>query len=204
MLHKTVYCKKMRGGHEAKTIVPMGPVTTHEGPGERVLTISTYKSGKGLLTLASVSVEVGTCTIMEIFGDYSKRILLTATRATEKAIRVQHEGVLAEHLHTVYAEAVAFYQDKDAKKAPAKPEPDLPQPGSFDVDNAKRARAQFESDMDALHGPDWTYHDLNRDQLADVDRLDNAVAGEFDGAPFDPDATDTIPGGFRSLVAQAA
>lgn len=129
MQHKTIYGKSTRGGHEARTLVPMGPVTTHEGPGERVLTLHTYKGSRGLLTHASVCVEVATASIHALHGDYSKRVLLTSARATEKAVKVQHDAVVGAQLHTVYAEAVAFYQAKDEKNP--KPAP-LPEPGKFD------------------------------------------------------------------------
>lgn len=180
MNHKTIYGKSQRGGHEAKTLIPMGPVTTMNGPGERILTIHTWKSGRGLLTHASCAVTANGATIMEIFGDYSKRVLLTSARCTEKAVKVQHDAIVGAQLHTVYAEAVAFYQEKDAKNP--KPTP-MPEPGKFDDTHA----------TDACAHPD----------MGDTDDACPSC-GDANAQPaFDPDATDTIAGGFASL-AQAA
>lgn len=111
MLHKTIYGKSTRGGHEARTVVPMGPVTSVNGPGERILTIHTWKSGRGLLTHASCAVTANGATIMEIFGDFSKRVLLTSARCT----RLVGRAVGCHHSHRLRESVVKRSSSKPRK-----------------------------------------------------------------------------------------
>jgi hypothetical protein len=49
-------------------------------------------------------------------GDYSKRVLVTATRCTEKAVREQHTQALGQ-ADALLAEAHAFYAAQEERKA---------------------------------------------------------------------------------------
>ncbi len=102
--------RNLRKELEAKNEIDLG---IRGEKGERVLTISTYKSSRGLLSTASVSEHSDGCQ-MHVFGlagggDYRKTLTLSPNiRATEKAVRLQHEQALAL-APTVIEEAKAHY-----------------------------------------------------------------------------------------------
>lgn len=83
--------------------------------GERVLTVSTYKGSRGLITVASVSVQyVGGSTHaigFGVCGDFSKRIAFGDGRATEKALRTQQATALLSDIGlNIVEQARAWYE----------------------------------------------------------------------------------------------
>lgn len=115
--------EKRKDGWHAKTLITLGPAPAqehmaHRGPGERVLSISTYKNSRGLGSYASVAHHYDGCVSFAIGGDYSKHLIQTQERCTEKAIRAQHAQALAL-AQQILDEAHAYYAAKDAQKVPA-------------------------------------------------------------------------------------
>jgi hypothetical protein len=91
--------------------------------GERMLTISTSKSYRGLTSRASVSTHKDRMTSHVVAlggsgGDYSKAIITADAfvRGTEKNIKAQHTAALAQ-IETILDEVRAHYAAKDAKGA---------------------------------------------------------------------------------------
>jgi len=115
--------EKRKDGWQAKTYIIIGPAEDHfKRSGERRLCIDTSKALRGgLVTRASVSLHQGNSYSHAFglgtgLGDYSKRVLVTATRCTEKAVREQHAQALGQ-TDALLAEARDFYAAQEARKA---------------------------------------------------------------------------------------
>lgn len=80
---------------------------------DRVLVISTHKTSSGLVTHNMINTKVGNLLQWEMFGDFSKRLVHTGTRCTEKTVRDLHQQALDVQADTI-AEADAFYAKKEA------------------------------------------------------------------------------------------
>lgn len=105
-----------KNGWQAETVLSFNEAKFQK------LTISTCKSNGALTTRASVS-EHRDGMMRHAFGlgtgkgDYSKRVVVTQERATEKNVRAQHANAL-HHVPAIVAEAHAHYA---AQKPPAPP-----------------------------------------------------------------------------------
>lgn len=97
---------KGRDGWKAESMVDFD--------GEQKLTVSTYKGGKGVLTIASVAKHVDGMMSFEICGDYLKRVMNVEARATEKNVMAQQQQVLGV-LSTLLDDARTFYKIKAAR-----------------------------------------------------------------------------------------
>lgn len=104
--------KDIRNGWTAESCIELGD--------ERVLTITTMKRWNGSLsTTASVQTRSYTCGIpvltfkMGRGGDFHRTILAEQIRATEKAVRTQHEQALG-HLSTIKGQALEHYAETAA------------------------------------------------------------------------------------------
>jgi hypothetical protein len=112
-METTSRISKGRDGWEAKTIFPL-PELARGDRGEYALTIHTYKGNRGLVSSASISQHGAGFTVhafgsmRALMGDYSKTVLLTPTRCTEKAVQAQHLSALAQ-AEAVKAEGLAYY-----------------------------------------------------------------------------------------------
>lgn len=111
---ETVYSN--RDGHQMKTVIPMLDIVTESqrmsgDKGEPQLHITTSKSSRGISTNASVMlVALHSCS--HVFpSDYMKSVSLSPARATEKAIRAQHDAALTQ-TGALLAEVRAFYAAK--------------------------------------------------------------------------------------------
>lgn len=114
MQHIVNVTRSMRGDLEAENELPMSEAG-------RVLTIRTSKGSRGLRTSAqSCKVEASangfSSRSFMLFGDFSKTVMQSDKRATEKAIREQHAAVLA-NADALLAEAEAFYAAKRPQQA---------------------------------------------------------------------------------------
>lgn len=117
---KTLYGKSIRGGFRADSMLAMDATQAtisapaHK-PGDRVMTICTYKGPSGMVTHAHCSI-LGRdgCLTTELFGDFSKRVLLSSSRCTEANVRTQHDAVVGAQCFALLAEANAFYAAKSA------------------------------------------------------------------------------------------
>lgn len=99
--------KNSHGQWEAKTSVNLPPVN-----GENlVLQIVTCKRLSGLLTsTAQVVIQEESGMVLHRFpDDFNHHLLSVFTRCTEKAVREQHESVLA-HIDELIAKATAHYK----------------------------------------------------------------------------------------------
>jgi hypothetical protein len=96
--------RKGRDGWEAKS--------RFDFDGDYKLTIETSKSGGRMVSLASVSLHRDGCMSHSFAfgagGDYSERLIVRDTRATEKSVAAQHNEALAM-LENVRAAAKAHY-----------------------------------------------------------------------------------------------
>lgn len=118
---------KGSSGWRATTFITLGPAKDQFGDdGERRLCIETHKavSGGGMLTRASVSLHKNGM-YSHAFGyngqgDYSKRVIQSAARCTEKAVGEQHAQALSQ-APALLEEAKAHYAAQEAKKAEAVP-----------------------------------------------------------------------------------
>ncbi len=73
-----------------------------------VIEISTHKSLGVLVTNATrYKLESGMKSYM-MFGDFSKRIIVTKNRCTEKSVLAQHAAAIAD-VDAIKAECAAFY-----------------------------------------------------------------------------------------------
>lgn len=119
---------RYRKGHrsnEAKTEyelpgLRMSVLRHRDKDGQPVLAFSTYKTESGaLVSHASVASEVKSAgVIVQRFGvcaDYSRRVILTKTRATAKAVEKQHAEAL-EMLPQVLEDVAQFYVAKIEKE----------------------------------------------------------------------------------------
>lgn len=110
--------EKSDRGWRASSYADIGPAEVHGDKGTRKLLIETYKTDRGLVTRASVSLHTAHSRI-HVFalgakgGDFSKLVMQSPTRATEKAVRHQHTSAL-EQAGALYAEALAFYAQEAA------------------------------------------------------------------------------------------
>lgn len=101
-------------GWKATTDVPM--------EGTRLLRIETSRHevrgrAAGVSARASVFKVDGHFLSCDLFGDYSKNVVVdTTVRCTEKSITLVHAAALAQ-LDAVLADVKAFYVVKDAKDA---------------------------------------------------------------------------------------
>lgn len=105
--------RNMRGELSAENEFP---ITSMPG---YLLLIGTGKGlRRGLRTYAMVQKDEGLgCRSYVMFGDFRKTVIEEpGARATEKAIAIQHAKAL-EQSDALLAEAVKFYQEKDAKDA---------------------------------------------------------------------------------------
>lgn len=122
-LPATEVSKSKRDGWQASTVFPLGHVDLAgdgiiERKGERMLTVHTWKSGRGgVMTQASVSLhQPDGCTSHVIFGDFSERLADDrGAKCTEKNVREQHARILSG-IEGVLAKAKAFYEKQDAEK----------------------------------------------------------------------------------------
>lgn len=113
---ETTMNKGQRNGWKATTNYPMGETKDHFGrQADRLLHFSTYKDSRGGLTSnAMVCLSRDGMISFAIGGDFSKSILRTSARCTEKSIREQHAQALMQ-AEAILAEAHAFYDAKDQK-----------------------------------------------------------------------------------------
>lgn len=98
---------KGRDGWQSENWIPLEGETINEG--DRFLKLMTYKSDRaGLVTSATVcaKTDVGYCHAM--FSDYSKRVMQSKTRETEKSVEVQHQAALND-LEFILADARSHY-----------------------------------------------------------------------------------------------
>ncbi|RMX08213.1 hypothetical protein D8I35_03625 [Corticibacter populi] len=80
----------------------------------RELHIRTAKHGPELVTTARVVTVDGAFVTFEVYGDFSKNLVRTLDRCTEKNVRAQHERVLAR-LDDLVRKVQAFYAAKNAR-----------------------------------------------------------------------------------------
>lgn len=90
-------------------------VTDHDMGEDRVLRISTYKSGTGdLLTTASVQHRTKQgFLVFAIFKDYNKVLAREKVRCTAKNVEAQHNKAL-EQFETIKADATRHYAGEPA------------------------------------------------------------------------------------------
>ena len=80
------------------------------------LDIRTYKSSRGLVTTATrMKNENGNLSFM-MFGDFSKAIIQSKDRCTEKTVKAKHAAALAD-IEGIKAQCAAFYKAKALKEA---------------------------------------------------------------------------------------
>lgn len=108
-------------------------VTTHrlgqakerhgEGTGERILTISTYKYERDIITRAEVSLHTATGfqhaygMVRDGEGDYSKRLQrVPCPRVSEKVIKAAHQSQ-AVWFQAILDEAIAWYARQEQGRA---------------------------------------------------------------------------------------
>lgn len=111
-MHKTTYRKGRDGGHEAKTLIPLPGVVTKSANGkggETMLVIYTYKSSKGLASIASVEHHDEHIVSFVLYGDYRKTVAQSKARCTEKAVAALHAESLAK-VSAITEDAIAFYR----------------------------------------------------------------------------------------------
>lgn len=84
--------------------------------GDQKMSLSTYKGGAGVLTIASVAKYTDGMMSFEICGDYLKRVMNVNARATEKNVLAQHHQALGV-LSTLLDDARTFYKIKAARLA---------------------------------------------------------------------------------------
>jgi len=81
------------------------------------LTLSTYKGSRGLVSHAKVYFVNDGYETFEMFGDFSKQICATASRATQSAIDKQHAQVFnPEAIYQLQEEARQFYAAKKERQ----------------------------------------------------------------------------------------
>ncbi len=98
---------KSRDGWQSENWIPLEGDTMNVG--DRFLRLSTYKSDRaGLVTFATVctKTDVGYCHAM--FSDYSKRVMQSGSRCTEKSVTVQHQTALND-IEFILADARSHY-----------------------------------------------------------------------------------------------
>ena len=118
-------------GWQAQTFIALGAAVDAFGkPGERRLLIETckgYGPGKALHSRASVSLHTSDGCYAHAFGlgtglgDYSRVILRSGARCTEKAVRELHAEALLQ-ADACMAEARAWYARQECEKAHPRPE----------------------------------------------------------------------------------
>ena len=89
------------------------------GPrGSAQLEIRTYKSTPHLASLAHVHFAKDGYVTFELFGDFSKSMVRSFDRATQKNLDAQHARVFTpQAIADLKAEAIAFYAAKRSKAA---------------------------------------------------------------------------------------
>ncbi len=97
---------KGRDGWQAENRIPLEGDTINVG--DRFVKLLTYKGDRGLVTRATVCTKTEFGYTHELFGDYSKRVMQSNTRATEKAVTVQHQAALND-LEFILADARSHY-----------------------------------------------------------------------------------------------
>jgi len=115
---------KTRDGLQASTTLSLGTIATPDGPGERILEITTRKDTRGGITSHAYvyvqrgSVAIGYTKTFELVGDYRSGRLTAPNRyrATEKNIRLVHAEAL-QRVDQCLANAHAFYAAKTAPDA---------------------------------------------------------------------------------------
>jgi hypothetical protein len=121
---ETTYRKHERDGWQARTVADLGPAKDTFGhEGMRQLTVSTSKNTfrRELQASASVSLSMGDHTVHAMglgtgCGDYSRTILRSGAKCTEKNIRALHVEALMRW-DAIMAEARAHYARQEAERA---------------------------------------------------------------------------------------
>lgn len=106
--YETTVTRNLRGELEAKTVIPFGYDS-------RELHITTHKASRGgILASAQAWIRGDDGSLScALFEDFNKRLLTTAVRCTEKAMRSLHAQAL-EDIAAVLAEAKAKHPPKAA------------------------------------------------------------------------------------------
>lgn len=101
---------KGRDGYRAESYIELPGIKTKAGDADSKteLRISTYKSRKGIVSIATVGAVKGGAFSTVLFGDFHVAVREMPGRCTEKAVRQEHTYALAE-LDALKAKIAAFY-----------------------------------------------------------------------------------------------
>lgn len=91
----TTYRKRQFGGWGGETILPL-PFQIDGKPAQLRLSTHKVSGGSNLVTYAGVQTTDNGFTTTRVFRDFHKLVLRNDVRCTEKAVRTQHDLVLAE------------------------------------------------------------------------------------------------------------
>ena len=102
----TTVQKDMRGNWRAKDVIQLG--------NNKVLEIATHKVGDGsIVTSATVNIMEGGFATHRVFTDFSKRLLTSKVRCTEKNVGSLHETCMV-NVPALKEAIAAFYKEEVA------------------------------------------------------------------------------------------
>lgn len=117
-----------RDGHNAESVAKLGDVAADgmDAAGERMIGLNTYKSGREIVSVASVHIarkSNGYSTkSFDVFGDYRRTVAkVPCARVTAKAIEAAHVAALEYFSDCIEGATKRYYSEAKAQYA-AQPE----------------------------------------------------------------------------------